>query len=612
MSKDFGKRQQQHDRCKHHGLVITHVCIECNVCTCDQCCLTKHAGHKRLPFARFVQKVDRNLRNTVSDGCASIAIIRQSIERAGKFTKNINEDYKVTHACLRRAVFQYYRNTGHHNSKVLMEAENTRFEYTQFIQRYMYAMQEALKHLVRDIAHIDRALALRHRPEMDDYELAAAALECRRRVDYFKQVMTVELQPMYMGLATTQFDIQTLGTLLVNSDPSISQLQRFSQRRPQQSEIPPCAVNAFVMNKTCHEDRDLIDSWSMPSQAIWNLPDLLSVRLQLQPSRTFALEGTGPGEVNRPWGVCVDSYGNIIVGDRRNNRIQKFTQNGRLILQFGCKGRHNGEFDLPAGVCVDISQNIYVVDKDNHRVQVFTHAGVFLFKFGSYGSKNGQFQYPWDVAVNTVGEVVVSDSRNHRIQLFTSSGRFMTKLCFKDLPFSYLPKNFTTPRGICFTPNGDVIVSDFEHHRLLLIDSRLQAVRAIRGLTEESFLNLSRPSGVCCDDDGRVIVADSKNSRMMVFSPDLDFIVCVSDHCNHYHYYNFERNTIWHICYGFFFVVQIPVLPTYSCMGAPDPAERDRPCDMAILPSGRLVVIVEASPETRALVRERKTFCKIY
>lgn len=506
--------------------------------------MTKHAGHKRLLFARFVQKIDRFLRNTASDGCASIAIIRQSIDRAGQLTKNINQDYQLTHSSLRKAVFQFYRTTGHHHSQLLMEAENTRFQYTQYIQRYTYAMQESLNQLVRDVEHIDRTLNFRHRPDMDDYELASAALECRRRIDYFKQVMTIQLQPMYMGIGITTFEPNTLAELKVNSDPSTSQVLRTCTRRIQQPEIPTSPVNAFVMNKTCHEDRDLVHSWSMPSQAIWNLPDLLSVRLETRPSRTFALEGSGPGEVNRPWGVCVDSYGNIIVGDRRNNRVQMFAQDGTMILQFGCKGRNNGEFDLPAGVCVDISQKIYVVDKDNHRVQVFTHAGVFLFKFGTYGSKNGQFQYPWDVAVNTVGEIVVSDSRNHRIQLFTSSGRFMSKLCFKDLPFSYQPKNFTTPRGICFTPNGDIIVSDFEHHRLILVDGRLQGVRAIRGLNEDEFLNLSRPSGVCCDDDGRVIVADSKNARLMVFSPDLDFILCVSEHSH-----RFKRNTNGHIVF---------------------------------------------------------------
>lgn len=522
----------QYDRCPKHGLGITQVCNDCNVCMCDQCYLTKHAGHKRVTFVRFALKVERHLRNTVSDGCASIAIIRQSIVRAALLMKNLNQDHHHTHEIVRRAVFKHYSFSGYHHSVLLMDAETIRFTYTQYIQRYMYALQESFNMLNMDIAQIDRALNSRQRPDMSDFELASAALESRRRVMYFKKVMAIPLQPLYMGIGMTSISGGVFAELTINDDPMISQTLLLCTRRSHQPQLPTPYINPYVMNKTCHLDREQMHSWSLPSQAIWNLPDLLAVRLETQPSLSFACESPRPGDLNRPWGVCVDSYGHIIIGDRRNNRVQMFDQDGKLVRQFGCKGRNNGEFDLPAGVCVDISQKIYVVDKDNHRVQVFTNEGVYLFKFGTFGCRNGQFQYPWDVAVNTAGEVVVSDSRNHRIQLFSPRGRFLSKLCFKSLMFMYQPKNYTTPRGVCFTPNGDVIVTDFEHHRLILVDGRLQRVKAIRGRSDEDFLNLSRPSGVCCDDDGRVIVADSKNARLMVFSPDLDYIISVSEHFN--------------------------------------------------------------------------------
>ena len=40
------------------------------------------------------------------------------------------------------------------------------------------------------------------------------------------------------------------------------------------------------------------------------------------PRFSFGREGTGDGEFSRPWGICCDHKGRIILADRSNNRIQ--------------------------------------------------------------------------------------------------------------------------------------------------------------------------------------------------------------------------------------------------------------------------------------------------
>lgn len=40
------------------------------------------------------------------------------------------------------------------------------------------------------------------------------------------------------------------------------------------------------------------------------------------PKFSFGREGSADGEFSRPWGICCDHKGRIIIADRSNNRIQ--------------------------------------------------------------------------------------------------------------------------------------------------------------------------------------------------------------------------------------------------------------------------------------------------
>ncbi|XP_034950220.1 E3 ubiquitin-protein ligase TRIM71 [Chelonus insularis] len=226
----------------------------------------------------------------------------------------------------------------------------------------------------------------------------------------------------------------------------------------------------------------------------------------------------GEGDMNdglcRPWGVACDRDGHIIIADRSNNRIQIFKEDGTFVRRFGVHGTGPGQFDRPAGITVDAKNRIVVADKDNHRIQILTMEGVCLLCFGEKGSRAGQFNYPWDVATNTACEIAVSDTRNHRIQLFSPDGVFLRKYGFESSPSMW--KHFDSPRGVCFNPKGDIVTTDFNNHRLVVIDysclkARIVAFDVIMG--DKQF---SRPQGLVIDDEGRIIVCDSRHHRIQV------------------------------------------------------------------------------------------------
>ena len=140
-------------------------------------------------------------------------------------------------------------------------------------------------------------------------------------------------------------------------------------------------------------------------------------------------QGSGNGQFNNPNGVAVDGNGNVYVADTWNRRVQKFSSSGAYITQWGSLGNGDGQFNQPYGIAVDASgTHVYVTDAALCRVQEFDGNGAFLAKWGSYGTGDGQFSGALGAAVDASGNVLVADGGSScRIEKFTSSGGYLTQ-----------------------------------------------------------------------------------------------------------------------------------------------------------------------------------------
>ena len=127
--------------------------------------------------------------------------------------------------------------------------------------------------------------------------------------------------------------------------------------------------------------------------------------------------------------LAVDGVGNVYVADPDNNRIQKFTNTGTFLTRWGTLGSGRGQFDGPLSVGVDPLPGgraiVYVVDTGNHRIQRFTETGFFLSQFGREGDGEGEFDEPGGLAVDRKRRLYVADRVNNRIQVFERDGAFV-------------------------------------------------------------------------------------------------------------------------------------------------------------------------------------------
>ena len=85
-------------------------------------------------------------------------------------------------------------------------------------------------------------------------------------------------------------------------------------------------------------------------------------------------------------GIGIDSDGNIFINTLNNAKIQKFTNDGKFIKEWGSEGTGPGQFTLELEhLKADPADRVFITDgAGNPRVQVFDTDGKFLTIPGNY------------------------------------------------------------------------------------------------------------------------------------------------------------------------------------------------------------------------------------
>lgn len=260
--------------------------------------------------------------------------------------------------------------------------------------------------------------------------------------------------------------------------------------------------------------------------------------LTYTPGYIYTVAGTGESgysgdsgiatqsKINFPFGVAVDTGGNLYFADAGNNIVRKVGANGMMTSV--AAGKYS------QAVATDGVGNLYTSDIDD-TIRKITPSGIITIVAGTgvrggYSGDNGpatsaQLYAPGGIVVDSVGNLYFADCNNHRIRKVTPGGTITTVAgtgvagYFGDNgPATSAQLN--SPGFVAIDGAGNLYFSDTYNNRIRKIATNgtitTVAGSGVKGYSGNNGLatsaQIGAPTGIAVDGAGTLYFADSDNN----------------------------------------------------------------------------------------------------
>jgi sugar lactone lactonase YvrE len=156
--------------------------------------------------------------------------------------------------------------------------------------------------------------------------------------------------------------------------------------------------------------------------------------------------------LNGPSDVVIGKNGDIFVsdGESTNTRVVKFSKDGKFIKCWGTKGTGPGEMNVPHNIAMDSEGRLYVADRANKRIQVFDQDGKYLDQMTQFGAPAAIFITKDDMLY------VVAGAPENRLSIGTKDGKILDRV-----------EGLNAPHWVAVDSSGAVYVAEVAGQALL-------------------------------------------------------------------------------------------------------------------------------------------------
>jgi len=252
-------------------------------------------------------------------------------------------------------------------------------------------------------------------------------------------------------------------------------------------------------------------------------------------------------KLNSPVSVALDRSGNIYIADQSNNRIRKINSKSGKITTIAGNGAYaysgDGDsaiyasFRTPFGISLDSSGNIYIADNNNNVIRkvtattgiISTAAGDSISGYSgdSLKATQAELNLPTGVASDPAGNLYIADWGNNRIRYVSASSGIITTVAGNGL-LGYSGDNnladsaeLNYPYGVVLDKFNNIYIIDNVDNVIRQVQRWSGIITTIAGngtagfsgdgsLAVEAQLNL--PSGAAFDAQGNLFIADAGNN----------------------------------------------------------------------------------------------------